>query len=64
MDQKIQVAVEAASDKKAVEPIVLDLREVANFTDYFLIASGTSTRQVQAIADEVAERLEKSGVRA
>ncbi len=64
VDQKIQVAVEAASDKKAVEPIVLDLREVANFTDYFLIASGTSTRQVQAIADEVAERLEKSGVRA
>ncbi|CDM66148.1 ribosome silencing factor [Pyrinomonas methylaliphatogenes] len=64
LDQRLRTAMEAASDKKAVEPIVLDLREIANFTDYFLIASGTSARQVQAIADEVFERLEKSGVRA
>jgi ribosome-associated protein len=43
---------------------VLDLREVASFTDFFLITSGTNQRQVQAIADEVFERLKKAGTAA
>ena len=46
-------AVEAARDRKAHEIVLLDLREVASFTDHFLICSGTSSRQVQGIADEV-----------
>jgi ribosome-associated protein len=58
------LALRAASEKKALEMVVLDLRKVANFTDYFLITSGTNTRQVQAIADEVAEQLKKQGTRA
>ena len=64
LDERICTASRAASDKKALELIVLDLREVANFTDYFLITSGTNTRQVQAIADEVVEQLKKQGTRA
>ena len=44
--------------------VVLDLREIASFTDYFIIASGTNVRQVQAIADEVVEQLKKQGTRA
>ncbi len=56
-------ALHAASDKKALAPVVLDLRGVASFTDYFLIASGTNPRQVQAIADEVVERLKQAGTR-
>ena len=44
--------------------VVLDLREIASFTDYFMIASGTNARQVQAIADEVVEQLKKQGTRA
>lgn len=64
LDARICTALAAASDKKALEPLVLDLREVANFTDYFIIASGTNTRQVQAIADEVVEQLKKQGTRA
>ena len=64
LDERICTALSAASDKKAQEMIVLDLREVANFTDYFLITSGTNPRQVQAIADEIVEQLKKQGTRA
>ena len=64
LDERICTALSAAGDKKAVEMVVLDLREVASFTDYFLITSGTNVRQVQAIADEVVERLKRRGTRA
>jgi ribosome-associated protein len=56
-------AINAVSGKKAEELVALDLREIASFTDYFLICSGTSTRQVQAIADEVVEKLKEHGAR-
>ena len=61
LDDRIKSALHAASDKKAVNSVVLDLREIASFTDYFLITSGTNERQVQAIADEVYERLKHAG---
>ena len=64
LDPRIEGALRAASDKKAHDLVVLDLRPVATFTDYFLIASGTNARQVQAIADEVTERLKREGTRA
>jgi ribosome-associated protein len=64
LDERICKALEAASEKKALDLVVLDLREVANFTDYFIITSGANTRQVQAIADEVVEQLKKQGTRA
>ncbi|HEY0004228.1 MAG TPA: ribosome silencing factor [Pyrinomonadaceae bacterium] len=61
LDARLCTALRAANDKKALEMVVLDLREIASFTDYFLIASGTNVRQVQAISDEIAERLKKQG---
>lgn len=64
LDERICLALNAAGDKKAIDPVVLDLREIASFTDYFVIASGTNVRQVQAIADEVVEQLKKKGTRA
>jgi ribosome-associated protein len=64
LDARIESALHAASDKKARDLVVLDLRPVATFTDYFLIASGTNARQVQAIADEITERLKREGTRA
>ena len=39
--------------------IALDLRDVASFTEYFIIASGSNQRQVQAISDEINEQLKK-----
>jgi ribosome-associated protein len=64
LDERILTALQAASDKKAIDPVVLDLRQIASFTDYFVITSGANERQVQAISDEVFERLKKGGVAA
>ena len=61
IDERILTALDAASDKKAINVILLDLREIASFTDYFVITSGANERQVQAISDEVFERLKKAG---
>ncbi len=59
LDERMLGALHAASEKKAVQVVALDLRPVASFTDYFLIATGTNARQVQAIADGVVEHLKK-----
>ena len=61
LDERVLAALHAASEKKAIEPVVLDLREIASFTDYFVIVSGANERQVQAIADAIYESLKKSG---
>ncbi|HKE55517.1 MAG TPA: ribosome silencing factor [Pyrinomonadaceae bacterium] len=61
VDDRVLAAVRAAAEKKAFDVVVLDLREIASFTDYFVITSGANERQVQAIADEVYENLKKSG---
>jgi ribosome-associated protein len=61
-DSPVQQAAEAAYDKKAREIIVLDLREDASFTDYFLICTGSSSRQIQTISDEIDRRLGLSGL--
>lgn len=57
----LRQVVAAALDRKALELRVLDLDRVSGFTEHFLICSGTSDRQVQAIADAVVERLRESG---
>jgi ribosome-associated protein len=61
LDERITLALQSASDKKALDVVVIDLREIATFTDYFVISSGANQRQVQAIADEVVEKLKKAG---
>jgi ribosome-associated protein len=61
LDDRVLAALHAAGEKKGLEPVVLDLREIASFTDYFLIVSGSNERQVQAISDEVYESLKKLG---
>jgi ribosome-associated protein len=57
-------AVEAARDKKAQAMVLLHIGEVTSFTDYFLICSGASSRQVQSICDEIERRLLLLGLRA
>ena len=51
-----------AADKKAMDVVVLDMRDASSFTDYFLICSGGSERQVQSIADAIDEQLSRSGI--
>ena len=60
---QVDLAIAAAEDKQAHKLVVLDLRKTAGFTDYFLIASGTNTRQVRAIADAVMESLAVKGAK-
>jgi len=61
LDERMMSALRAAAEKKAIDLVVLDLREIASFTDYFVITSGANERQVQAISDEVFETLKKAG---
>ena len=56
-------AVRAALDKKAADVVVLDLRGTPAFTDFFILCSGQSQRQVKAIADGVEEALRAGKVR-
>ncbi len=60
-DERIQRVLHAAGEKKALEPTVLDLREIASFTDFFVIFTGANRRQVQAISDEIVEQLKRHG---
>jgi ribosome-associated protein len=59
LPQGVRLAVDAAQNKKASGIVVLDLSGVGAFTDYFVICTGFSTPQVQAICSEVEEQLEK-----
>lgn len=59
----VRVAVAAALDRKAVALRVLDLDRVSDFTEFFLICSGTNDRQVQAIADSIVKGLREAGHR-
>jgi ribosome-associated protein len=62
--QQISEAILACLEKKAEEITILELEKGSGpFTDYFVVCSGTNPRQVQAISDEVEERLERGGLR-
>jgi len=57
------LAARAAASKQGEAVVVLDMRDLITITDYFVIASGTSERQVKTIADEVVKELKARGVR-
>jgi ribosome-associated protein len=59
LDETIRLALHCASEKKALNPVVLDIREIASFAEFFVIVNGTNQRQVQAISDEISEQLKK-----
>ncbi len=65
LQYQVLAAIRACEDKKAEDITVLQLEKGSGaFTDYFVLCSGTNPRQVQAIADEVEERLGIAGLRA
>jgi ribosome-associated protein len=53
-------AMEAALEKKALEPVLLDVKEQSSYTDYILLLSGRSDRHVQAVADAVLEAVKRT----
>ena len=56
-----EMAVAAMEDKKAADIKVIDISEVSVIADYFLIASGSNRNQIQAMCDEVEEKLGRAG---
>jgi ribosome-associated protein len=60
---KSLLCLKAAIEKKAQAPVLLELKGISSFTDYFLLCSGKSDRQVQAIAQAIEETLKKRGIR-
>jgi ribosome-associated protein len=61
--EQVQIAVAAADDKKATDLLVLRLAELTEFTDYFILCTGNTARQTQAIADAVTEKLKAMKMR-
>ena len=59
--QLARAAVDIASDKKASDIILLDIRDVTTIADYFVICSGNNSRQLRAIADAIDEQLGEQG---
>lgn len=53
----------AVADRKAVDIVVLDVAGLSSFSDYFVICSGKSSRQVQGIADHLEAEMRKEGAR-
>ena len=59
----VRLVLEAAADKKAEDPVALNLKKIASFTDCFVICSGAQSRQTQAICDAILKALRDKGVR-
>lgn len=57
-----KLAVEALEDKKGEEIRVIDISRVSVIADYFIIANGSNRSQVQALCDNVSEKLGRKGV--
>lgn len=57
-----KLAIEALEDKKAEDIRLINISEISVLGDYFLIASGTNRSQIQALADNVQEKLGRAGV--
>ena len=62
-EQLSKLVVDALDDIKAQDVVKLDVREMTTVTDYMIVASGTSNRHVQALADNVAEKAKQAGHR-
>lgn len=61
--QKACLSAKYALDKKAENVVIMDLRKISGFCDYFVIASAESTRKAGAIADGIIEGLHKKQVK-
>ncbi|RDG05683.1 ribosome silencing factor [Levilactobacillus brevis] len=59
----LEIAVKAAENKRAEDLTALDMTKVSLMADYFLIMEANSSRQIQAIADEITDQMAANGVK-
>ena len=62
-DPSLDLFIQAAQGKKALDIVVMDLRNMNAITDYFIICSGRSSRQVMAIAEHIQKEMRNSHTR-
>ena len=60
---KARLCLEIIQERKAIDPVLMEVGRLTSFTDYFLVASGASSRQGQAISQHMARRLREEGFR-
>jgi len=63
LNSEVRVIIDAVVERNARDPVLLDLREISDATDWFVIASGDSDTHARAIADNVLERARRHGSR-
>ena len=62
--EKSKLCLKIIMERKAIDPVMFKVAELTSISDYFLIASGSSSRQVQAIAGHLRRRMREQGFRA
>ncbi len=63
VEEKINIITSLLEEKKAQDITVLDVRGICNFTDFFVICTGESLRQIKTISEHLEENLKKAGIR-
>ena len=63
INDTLKSMIDALEDKKAENIQLIDISEVSTIADYFIITNGTNASQIQALSDNVEERLSKNGIR-
>lgn len=61
---KARLCLKIIKERKALNPVLLEVGKLTSVADYFLIASGNSTRQVQAISRHMTRRMREEGLKA